>query len=271
MTLEGKSDLITFDGGALVCDMLVDASAAHTLQLTEFPIEGGATISDHAIFRPFTLELTLMQTETPLEVLAGFSVASQDLEYRTRPDGRQTTTLNVRQRAGVPVNVNQLIGAVTSRLAGAGGPLQVDGVKADTALAAQPLKVTALTANAPVERVNEFYANLLSLMLGVTPVNITVKGATHIDMIITSLTRTDAAGQVGAARFQLALQRVSTVFTQTVELPPVPEATRKQSRGKKDGAVPTPEKRVSVNEKLRRKGVDVVDSAVDAIGGVFTP
>ncbi len=266
MALEGGSDLITFDGGALVCDMLVDASAAHTLQLTQFPIEGGATISDHAIQQPFTLELTLMQTETPLDAVEGFSVASQDLDYRTRPDGRQSTTLNVRTNDRFPVNVNQLIGAVTSRIATA-GPIVVDGVKADAPIQAQPLRVTALTANAPVERVNEFYANLLSLMLGVTPVNVTVKGATHIDMVITSLTRTDSPNQFGAARFQVQLQRVSTVFTQTVELPPVPEATRKQSRGKKDGKPATPAEEDTIASKLFDKGVDLTDSVVN----VFTP
>ncbi len=263
MALEGKPGLVEFEGGVLICDMLVDASAVHTLQLTEHPIETNAVISDHAIFRPFTLDVTLVQTETPISPTDGFSQVAQDLTYATRPDGRQTNQLNVRTNDRFPVNVNQLIGGVTSRVLGAGGPINIEGAKADTPLQAAPLRVTALTANAPVERVNEFYANLLSLMLGVTPLNITIKGATHVDMVITSLTRLDAPGQVGCARFQVSLQRVATVSTQTVELPPVPEVSRKQGRGKKEGEVkPPPE-----DKSVLAGTADTIGGAGVSLGG----
>jgi hypothetical protein len=241
MALQGKPGLIQYDGGVLICDMLVDASAVHTLQLTEHPIETNAIITDHAIFRPFVLDVTLVQTETPISPIDGFSQTVQTLSHSTRPDGRQANELNIRTNDRIPANANQLIGAVSSRILGAGrGPIVIEGAKADTPLQAAPLRVTALTANAPVERVNRFYADLLSLMLGVTPLNVTIKGATHIDMVITSLTRQDTPGQVGMARFVVSMQRIATISTQTVELPPVPEVTRKQGRGKKDGKVETP-------------------------------
>lgn len=263
MALEGVPGLVQFDGGVLLCDMLVDSSAVHTLQLTEHPIETNAVVSDHAIHRPFTLDLTLVQTETPISPVEGFGQAVQSLDYATRPDGRQTNELKVRTNDRIPANVNQLIGSVTSRLLGAAqGSIVIEGAKADTPLQSAPLRVTTLAANAPVERVNQFYADLLSLMLGVTPLNITVKGATHIDMVITSLTRLDAPGQVGCARFQVSLQRVATVSTQTVELPPVPEVSRKQSRGKKEAAVVPPAKHVSFARKGLNKGVDLVDDAL---------
>lgn len=265
MALEGAPGLIQFDGGVLLCDMLVDSSAVHTLQLTEHPIETNAVISDHAIHRPFTLDLTLVQTETPISPVDGFAQSVQTLEHSTRPDGRQTNALQVRTNDRIPANVNQLIGGVTSRLIGAAkGAIVIEGAKADTPLQSAPLRVTALTANAPVERVNDFYANLLSLMLGVTPLNITIKGATHIDMVITSLTRLDAPGQVGCARFQVSLQRVSTVSTQTVELPPVPEVSRKRGRGKKDGEVKPP-----VEKTLLAAGVDGGVSLGSAIGSML--
>jgi hypothetical protein len=266
MALEGTPGLIRYDGGVLLCDMLVDASATHTLQLTEHPIETNAVISDHAIHRPFTLDLTLVQTQTPISAIDGFSQSSQSLTYATRPDGRQTNELQVRTNDRIPANVNQLIGGITSRIAGAGSPITIEGAKADTPLQSAPLRVTALTADAPVERVNRFYADLLSLMLGVTPLNISFKGVTHIDMVLTSLTRLDAPGQVGMARFQVSLQRVATVSTQTVELPPVPEVSRKQSRGKKDGkdAGPPP-----VEKTLLASGVDGGVSLGSAIGSFF--
>lgn len=224
-------DLITYDGGVLICDMLLDSSATSALELTQHPIESGAVINDHAIQRPFTLDLTLVHTDTPISPIAGFSVTSEELQFNERRPARQANQLVIRENDRTPVNVNQLIGAVTSRIARP-GPITVEGMKADGPIASSSLRVSLLTANAPVERVNAFYADLLSLQLGVTPLNVTVKGATHIDMVITSLTRTDSPGQFGCARFQVSLQRVSTVSTQTVELPPVPENSRKKSRGR---------------------------------------
>lgn len=256
-----NTDLIAFDGGFLVCDMLLDASATHELQLTEFAIETGAVISDHAIFRPQTINLTLLQTETPIEVIDGFAVTTRELAVPGRVHGRQTTTLDVRQSQRPVVTANQLIGAVTSRLSGAiAGAIKVDGLKVDTRVGTSSVKVTALTTDSPKARINEFYEQLLSLFEGVTPLVITVKGRVWTDMILTSVTRTDAPGQFGAARFNVALQRVSTVTTQTVELPPVPEATRTKARGAKPAEAPKPEQRISILEKSRRAGVDLIDS-----------
>lgn len=253
-------DLITYDGGVLICDMLLDAQATSGLELTQHPIETGASISDHAISRPFTLDLTLVQTDTPISPVDGFSVTSEALDFAERRVGKQTNQLQIRENDRIPVNVNQLIGAVTSRVFRP-GPISVEGLKVDSDLSSSSLRVSVLTADSPVERVNHFYADLLSLQLGVTPLNVTVKGATHIDMCIVSLTRTDSPGQGGCARFQVSLQRVATVSTQTVELPPVPEQTRKQSRGKKDGTKVT-EAPPALVSTLERGGVGL---------GIFSP
>lgn len=261
-------DLITYDGGVLICDMLLDAQATHTLELTQLPIETGAAISDHAIHRPLTLDLTLVQTDSPISPIDGFVVTSQAIEFDERRPARQQNQLQVRENDRFPVNVNQLIGAVTSRIARP-GPITVDGVKADGPVAKSTLRVSALTAGAPVERVNQFYADLLSLMLGVTPLNVTVKGSTHIDMVITSVTRIDSPGQFGAARFQVSLQRVSTVSTQTVELPPVPEVSRKNSRGKKDGEKKAPTDDRSTLKALKDSGVNVASKVRDGIVKAF--
>lgn len=228
-----STDLIQFDGGVLVCDMLVDAQAAHQLELTQHAIETGSVISDHAIHRPTTIDLTLLQTETPIETIDGFAVTTQELSVPGRTPGRQTTELNPHQPPLQP-NFNSVVGSVSARLfGGAQGPIRVEGLKSDTPVETRTLRVTALTANAPVDRVNAFYDQLLQLLEGVTPLVVSVKGYVWIDMFLTSVTRTDGAGQVGAARFAVTLQHVATVTTQTVELPPVPEATRPKSRGSK--------------------------------------
>jgi len=42
----------------LVADMLTESNATDEIELTQYPIETGGTISDHAIRKPRVLELT---------------------------------------------------------------------------------------------------------------------------------------------------------------------------------------------------------------------
>ena len=266
MAVQGETDLIQFEGGVLVCDMLLDAQAQHQLELTQYAIESGAVISDHAVHRPFTVDLTLVQTQTPITPIAGFSVTSVPIDVPGRTPGRQTTELQVRQ-SPTPANFNGLVNTVTSRLLGAlNGSLRVEGIKADTSLQTRTLRVTALTAGSPKDRVNDFYDQLLGLLEGVTPLIVTVKGYTWIDMVLTSVTRNDAPSKFGAATFQVSLQRVTTVTTQTVELPPVPQATKSVGRGAKpvkvDTGPPAPAVRQSYALTAGLTGKSLVDSAL---------
>jgi hypothetical protein len=258
MATEGEQSLIQFDGGALVCDMLAGASAAHTLQLSQYPVEDGTTISDHAIHDPETLTLTLVQTETPISVEPGFTVQSNEVPQLVHANGKQSTTINVRQKDGIPVNVNQLIGFAGRAIFGSANSVRIEGLKTDLPSTVRGLAVNALTANAPVERVDAFYSSLLALFDTVTPLTVTFKGRSFPDMVLTSVTRTDTQGQNGATRFEVALQRVRTVITQTVALPPVPEATRKVSRGAKPGEAPKPERRKSVAKSIGQGGIDAL-------------
>lgn len=258
MATEGEQSIIQFDGGALVCDALVDASATHSLQLSQYPVEDGSQISDHAVHDPETLSLTLVQTETPIEPVTGFSVTSNEVPYQVTSMGKQSATLNVRQREGLPANVNQLIGGLSARLLGSVNTIRIEGLRSDQPAQTKSLSIQALTANAPVERVDEFYSSLLALFESVTPLVVTVKGRSYPDMILTSVGRTDSAGQNGCTRFAVQLQRVRTVLTQTVELPPVPEATRKKGRGGKPGETPKPERRKSVAKSIGQAGVNAL-------------
>jgi hypothetical protein len=61
-----------------------------------------------------------------------------------------------------------------------GGPekeLTLTGLDAGKPLAGKELKVHVLSAGAPVERINTFHANLLSLLVNATPVIVQFKGA----------------------------------------------------------------------------------------------
>ena len=61
--------------------MVQSADTTDDLGLTQHAIEGGSTISDHAIFKPTALELTLVQTEAPIAA-EGFRKQSQEKNWR---------------------------------------------------------------------------------------------------------------------------------------------------------------------------------------------
>jgi hypothetical protein len=236
-----RDDLIIFDGGALVADLLQEATITDSSELTQYAIESGAIIVDHIIRQPRTLSLTLVQTETPIVETTGFALALQALSYDARPAGTQTVTVPVRQSEFRPAPLMALSSAVRSLLFG--GPpkeLSLTGLQSDKPLTTRELKVHVLSAGAPLDRVNDFHDQLLSLLETATPVIVTVKGYSYIDLVLISVTRTDAGGQAGKATFGVELKQIATVETQTVDLPPVPKSKAPRQLGAKPGVQATP-------------------------------
>jgi hypothetical protein len=228
-----QDDLIQFDGGVLVADLVQEATITDASELTQYAIEDGSLISDHVIRQPRTLSLRLVQTETPISETTGFARALQALGYEQRPSATQTATLPVRQSEFRPAPLLALSGALRSLLFG--GPskeITVTGLDTSRPLAPKELKVHVLAAGAPIDRVNLFYANLLSLLETATPVIVTLKGASYIDLVFVSVTRTDAGGQTGKASFSVELKQIATVETKTVNLPPVPKSKAPKQRGR---------------------------------------
>lgn len=219
-------DLIQFDGGVLVADMVQTATITDASDLTQYPIEDGSLIADHIVRQPRTLSLTLVQTQTPISEIAGFARVLQSLGFQKRPEGKQTVKVPIRQSEFRPAPLLALSAAAQALLFGGGPPkeLSFTGLDAGQALAGKELKVHVLAAGAPVDRVNFFHANLLSLLTTATPVLVQFKGATYIDLVLISVTRTDAGGQAGRASFEVQFKQIATVETKTVTLPPVPQA-----------------------------------------------
>lgn len=238
-----SEDLIQFDGGVLIADMVADATITDASELTQYAIEDGSLISDHVIRQPRSLSVTLVQTQTPISETTGFAQAVQALTYQERPLGQQSATLPIRQSEFRPAPLMALSAGIQSLLFGGGAQkeLSVTGAKSDTAPAAKELRVTVLSAGAPLDRVNRFYADLLSLLETATPVIVTLKGASYIDLIVVSVTRTDASGQVGRASFAVEFRQIATVTTKTVDLPPVPKSKAPKQLGAKPAKETTPE------------------------------
>jgi len=276
-------DLIQFDGGVLVADMVQSATTTDASELTQYPIEDGSFIADHMIRQPRTLSLTLVQTQTPIEAIAGFARVLQTLGYEERPlgsqtvktaygqrpEGQRTTRAPVRQSEFRPAGLFALPGAALSLLFGGadkeisfagldtGQPpgskdLSFTGLDTGQPLAGKSLSVHVLAAGAPVERVNEFHANLLSLLVSATPVIVQFKGASYIDLVLVSVARTDAAGQAGRASFEVQLKQIATVETKTVKLPPVPAA-----KAPKQVAAPAQETNADQHQRAKSWALDI--------------
>ncbi len=243
-----SDDLIQFDGGALVADLLSEATIVDSSELTQYCIEDGSIISDHVIRQPRTLSLRLVQTETPIVETTGFALALQALSYEARPSGTQTVTVPIRQSEFRPAPLMALSGAIRSLLFG--GPpkeITITGLQSDKPLTARELKVHVLSAGAPLDRVNDFHDQLLSLLETATPVIVTIKGYSYIDLVLTSVTRTDAGGQAGKASFGVELKQIATVETKTVDLPPVPKSKAPKQRG----AAPATETKAETKARAR--------------------
>lgn len=241
-------DLIQFDGGVLVADLLQESTVTDASDLTQYPIEDGSFISDHMIRQPQTLQLTLVQVETPIEETKGFTRVLQALGFDSRPLGAQDAEAPIRQSEFRPAPLLALSGAVQSLLFG--GPakqLKWQGLKSDGPLATKPLSVQVLAAGSPLARINEFHEALLSLMLQALPCIVTVKGKSYSDLVLTSVARTDAAGQVGKASFSASFKQISTVETKNVTLPPVPKA----KAPKQQAAAPATPTKQELHDKAR--------------------
>lgn len=255
-------DLIQFDGGVLVADMVQQATITDSSSLTQYAVEDGSIISDHVIRQPRTLSLTLVQTETPISAVVGFARVVQELLFDERPVGSQTQKVPVRQSEFRPGPLLALSQAAQSLLFGSSGPpkeLTLTGLDSSLPPEKKSLKVQVLSAGAPVARVNQFHDALLSLLVSATPVIVTFKGHAYVDMVLTSVTRTDEGGQAGRASFAVELQQISTVETKTVDLPPVPKA-----KGPKQVAKPPEPTKEQQHEKLKSLLIQTFTSSPEA-------
>ena len=254
-------DLIQFDGGALVADLLQDSTVTDASELTQYAVEDGSLISDHLIRQPQTLSLTLLQTETPISETTGFARVLQSLGYQERPSATQQGTAPIRQSEFRPAPLLALSGAVQSLLFG--GPdkqIKWTGLKSDEPLAGKSLQVHVLAAGAPLARVNQFHQALLDLLLQGVACIVTVKGKSYVDLVLTSVARTDAPGQTGKASFKVDFKQIATVETKNVTLPPVPKAKAPKPRPPQptEEAKPADEKKVTATLGAIRAASDLL-------------
>lgn len=224
--------LFTFEGGALVFDAIADASFEHSFEYTDLPVEDGSTISDNMVIKPRRASLTIVSTQTPIAATPGFSVQGRTLVVQSVSYGKQTTKLQIAPKRGVQLNVAAAITTVTKLVKNAlsGGADSIDGLKV-LPPSAKSFAVKVLAADAPVDRVNEFYDALLNLALSSTKVRLTFKGRDYPNLVLSSIRKQDAKLELGRSVFAVELQEIKTVATKQVSLPAVPRAKKKKVLG----------------------------------------
>jgi hypothetical protein len=235
-------------GGTLLCDCISDFGFESPLEFTDHPIDDGSTISDHAVRKPETLSLTLTHTQTPLRKIDGFSNTKQQLTVSSVRYGTQKTQLNVRSKGGPAPNIGALIEAGVAAVRGA-IPSSLKGLKVLPAQG-QEFGITVLQADAPVDRIGTFFSELLRLQAAVTRLTLSFKGRDYGDFVLTSVSKSDKPGRLGASSFQVSLKRIRTVAAKQVSLPAVPRAKQKKDRGVQYGPPLPP-----VTEEKIRKSV----------------
>jgi hypothetical protein len=267
LSREGEKGLFVYGGGFIVADMIADADSEKSIELTEHAIEDGSSVSDHAVRKPVILNFTLVQTQKPIYPTEGFGKKQISLTSKSNPAGKQTSRLTVRKKLGFQANAQALISAGITALRGAAeGDPSIVGMKPGAAQGA-PLKVTALTADAPVDRVNAFADELWRLVESVTVVSVSWKGKDYPGYVLTSARRTDSAGQGGRSTFAVSLKQLITVATKQVTLPAVPAAKKTKSGGakdtKKEAALPPD------NRTILAAGQDAGFAATDVVVNLF--
>lgn len=251
---------LSHSGGILVFDSVLDSAAEHLLEFTQFPVEDGAEVSEHAIRKPLKLSLTVTATQTPIRESAGFSVRGVELQVLSVSYGKQTTRLQVAKKRGVQLNVANAIAAVGRALQSAvAGADSIEGLKVERATP-RSFSVKALVADAPVDRVGEFYDELLRLWATKTQLKLSFKGREYPDLYLAQIRKTDSTGEFGRSKFQLELQEVQKVTTKQVKLPAVPRARKKQdlgaaSTGEQYGPPPPPDTRTELRKRTDAGGL----------------
>jgi len=182
------ADWITWDGGALTADVVTDVSAAHTAEVTQFPVEDGSTISDHVLVQPPTVAFEFAQSKT--------SLRDADLEWKQAP-------INVRESQFVP----QGLLALTMAAGAAVGAL----TNAIGLTSSGTLKTWTLTAKTSKDRIHEMHDALCGAIGKF--VAFSYNGLVLSNYMLTGVKYARSNQHGGLCRFQIEAVHVDIVKT----------------------------------------------------------
>jgi hypothetical protein len=199
--------LLPQSGPAIYFDCVVSEQVVRDAEITEFPVEVGANISDHYRVKLNEIRLEVFVSQEPIDNLRhpsgqGFWGA-QKLITPPYPSGPVLATV-----AKAIVNpVGSIVGVV-------GGLL--DGL--DRPVTANPVLQWA----APFDSLQELLTALDAIRTAAGLVDIYTKSAVYTDMAIANVTTNRDKETGSGSKVSLEFRRIAKVSTQQVAAPPVP-------------------------------------------------
>jgi hypothetical protein len=189
---EGSPSLVQWEDAAgvlhlLDADLVLTAADERTSEATEHAIETGATISDHVIQKPNRMVLQIAQTQTP--------IVAPDSRFAERPH-----QLEIRESEFRPGGLLALTSAARSFVSGLFGG------------APGAIVVHTLSAETPVDRVNELHDELIDLQQRAQLITVAYRGRRHPDQLITRVTLTHEP-PAGLGKFAVELIQIRSVAT----------------------------------------------------------
>lgn len=214
---EGSGNLIQWIDNAgtthgLDVDLVLSAKDSRSAKKTEHPVENGANVADHIVFSADKFKLEILQTQTPITEVKGFSQQNLTIEFPKSP---------VRGLVALAV---QAVGNLVSGSSVFGGGADTDTIDLQT-----------LQAQAPVDRVADLHDQLIEIYQNAYPVTVTFKGRVYPQFLILNIELSHNKGEFGLGRFSCDVEKFQTVSTATATLPDPKDlrAKAKKSQGKK--------------------------------------
>jgi len=241
--------------GALLAFLEFDATIteghASSVRITDHPVEDGSNVSDHVRSDPERLVLEVHVTNTPVRFPPNVMVsqntaynsvnklADEREAYRARTKGSPTGSLQpltlkvptAKHRLGGPQVTS---GFSATRLLG----LRIPGIKPTATPSpispgvTQFLQARTLQFDAEFDRVHDIYEELIRLMNAGVVVRVLTYMRDYTNMTIRTVDTTRVGASGSGAAFQVTLQQIRIVDSETVSFPESLRRKRKKLGGK---------------------------------------
>lgn len=231
--------------GQFVADVVVREVHTDTLEITDQPVEQGASVADHAFKRPAELVIEMMWSNSPQQGFAPPPV----------PPRQSITSVVTDAIKGVLGPVDAIAGEVR----------QVVNMLSPPKPPSSPLG--ANLAGAGIDQVRDVYAKLLALQESRVPFDVITGKRKYTNMLVRTLTQTTDKETENSLHITATLRQViiAQAVTRTVSAP----AANQQQPGSTAAMADKGSKQLSDAQNINaasaaRAGIDAVNAKVGA-------
>lgn len=256
-------------------DVVMSTSDKRTAHLTDHVVETGAVVTDHIVIKPEALSFELVVTQTPLAPLpgaaggGGFEAQNVTLDVPGRRLEPTALAVSVRKSQFQPGGFLLLTSGLRSAVADLFGggeetPTTVQG--SASTVTASSLQVRVLQATGgPVDRVNDTFDTLITILNTGLLVTVSFKGRLYIDYLLTSVELSQGPREAGMGRFKVEARAFRTVTGTTVVLPDPADFRALPKVGKGNTPTKNPDPDPTKRGKSAAKNLAKVGAKLDKV------